>query len=476
MLRPLIVAVLLLCATPGVLAEDFQSKEQQDREEDEALIGWKGETFKPLKLTTNEEVSVLNQRLSQAKELLSKAEADAQNAAAALVEAKTEAERVNSELKVAKAKAEADTLRAELAKSQTRVASLESELSSQIASNKKMDQEDSLKKKAKHPPSRSSEWAPSLQEQRSIQENAGPNAHTGKDTNERLKPWIQTISWKPRAFVYHNFLSHQEAAHIISLASPQMKRSQVVGGPNSSKVNDIRTSAGMFLDRNQDSVITAVEERLAVWSQLPPSHQEGMQVLRYGPSNKYGPHQDGLGRVISVLIYLVEPEEGGETAFVKSDGWLHKEMSTQQGNLSSCAQGHVAYKPKVGDALMFYDVQPMYTEDDVFSMHTGCPVLKGVKWNAVKWIHGISYPDNGECEKNPDYMTGSNRGAGDCRNACKICQKCDSPDDLKCIRANRQKIGFANYDPEEYGILKDLVVGEIERSKEEFRKEYQATV
>ncbi len=29
------------------------------------------------------------------------------------------------------------------------------------------------------------------------------------------------------------------------------------------------------------------------------------QVLRYGPSNKYGAHMDGLGRVASVLIYLV---------------------------------------------------------------------------------------------------------------------------------------------------------------------------
>ena len=29
------------------------------------------------------------------------------------------------------------------------------------------------------------------------------------------------------------------------------------------------------------------------------------QILRYGPTNKYGAHLDGLGRVMSVLIYLV---------------------------------------------------------------------------------------------------------------------------------------------------------------------------
>lgn len=32
--------------------------------------------------------------------------------------------------------------------------------------------------------------------------------------------------------------------------------------------------------RNQDGVIKAIEERLAVWTGLPPSHQEDMQVLR----------------------------------------------------------------------------------------------------------------------------------------------------------------------------------------------------
>jgi len=47
-------------------------------------------------------------------------------------------------------------------------------------------------------------------------------------------------------------------------------------------------------------------------------------------------------------------------------------------------------------------------------MHTGCPVVEGIKWNAVKWIHGIPFredeflrglanphkvaPDPGSCE------------------------------------------------------------------------------
>ena len=32
---------------------------------------------------------------------------------------------------------------------------------------------------------------------------------------------------------------------------------------------------------------------------------------------------------------------------------------------------------------MFYDLQPNYKLEDDFSTHTGCPVVNGVKWNAV---------------------------------------------------------------------------------------------
>jgi hypothetical protein len=52
----------------------------------------------------------------------------------------------------------------------------------------------------------------------------------------------------------------------------------------------------------------------------------GLQVLRYGPTNQYKAHLDGLERVATVLIYLIPPEKGGETAFPKSNGWLHPEM------------------------------------------------------------------------------------------------------------------------------------------------------
>ncbi len=37
-----------------------------------------------------------------------------------------------------------------------------------------------------------------------------------------------------------------------------------------------------------------------------------------------------------------------------------------------------------------YKVQ-LCTSQDPYSMHTGCPVVRGVKWNAVAWLHGTPF-------------------------------------------------------------------------------------
>ena len=34
---------------------------------------------------------------------------------------------------------------------------------------------------------------------------------------------VEPISWQPRAFVYHHFLSDEECDHIVSLAKPQVR-------------------------------------------------------------------------------------------------------------------------------------------------------------------------------------------------------------------------------------------------------------
>ncbi|PNH08112.1 Prolyl 4-hydroxylase subunit alpha-3 [Tetrabaena socialis] len=245
----------------------------------------------------------------------------------------------------------------------------------------------------------------------------GVTRTTLHSANSSRPAWIQNISWKPRAFVYHNFLSDQEARHIIDLAHAQMKRSTVVGSKSEGVVDNIRTSYGTFLRRNQDPVIAAIEERLSLWSHLPVSHQEDMQVLRYGPTNKYGAHIDGLERVASVLIYLVAPEDGGETAFID--------------RCSRAPTGLAADAEEYKRAL----TEPYETLPDpgiCTDLHKMCET-----WASA-----------GECKNNAGYMTGSNAGLGSCRLACKDCEECANGD-TACYERNRESGGFLIFDEKE---------------------------
>ena len=63
-----------------------------------------------------------------------------------------------------------------------------------------------------------------------------------------------------------------------------MSRSGVVESKGGSAISEIRTSSGVFLDRGQDDVVKSIEERIAKWTLMPVGNGEGLQVLKYDPS------------------------------------------------------------------------------------------------------------------------------------------------------------------------------------------------
>lgn len=295
---------------------------------------------------------------------------------------------------------------------------------------------------------------------------------------------MQHVSWHPRAFVYHNFLSDEECDHLIKTAAPMMRRSKVVAKDGGSETHSIRTSYGTFLRRLVDPVVEAIEYRVANWTQIPIEHQEDIQVLRYENGQKYGAHYDSSKkfespRMATVLLYLSDVEYGGETAFPKGSEWLDPKLESQFGPFSDCAKGHVAVKPSKGDALLFFSMNPDGSNDPQ-AMHEGCPTLKGVKWTSTVWIHTLPFRVNyfvrpkqsdlphdpglcedwhekcsewaakGECEKNKDYMVlaqGDKSGA--CRRSCKACEVC-AENDRECYYRNRRSLGYLIYDENDF--------------------------
>lgn len=78
-------------------------------------------------------------------------------------------------------------------------------------------------------------------------------------------------------------------------------------------------------------------------------------------------------------------ESGGETVFP------HAERKVAGPGWSDCALNGLSFKPVRGDAVLFYSLHPDGREDPN-SLHGGCPVIRGEKFVATKWIHGAAPP------------------------------------------------------------------------------------
>jgi prolyl 4-hydroxylase len=191
------------------------------------------------------------------------------------------------------------------------------------------------------------------------------------------------LSSEPRIYMLENFLSDEECDHLIAHARPHLKRSVVVS-EHTEVVSGGRTSLGMFFYRKADPVITGIEERIAELMLLPIENGEGLQVLNYGVGAEYRPHHDyfdretpggiaclkrGGQRIATLIMYLANTEEGGETIFPIAE---------------------IKVKPVKGNAVLFYNCTPDGQEDPQ-TLHGGAPVIRGEKWIATKWLHPIEF-------------------------------------------------------------------------------------
>ena len=93
---------------------------------------------------------------------------------------------------------------------------------------------------------------------------------------------MEVLDEDARIFLFKNFITADEADHIISLAEPHLHRSQVITDREGDEgISNVRTSSGMFIDRGYDPIISDIERRIARWTLLPVGNGEALQVLRY---------------------------------------------------------------------------------------------------------------------------------------------------------------------------------------------------
>jgi prolyl 4-hydroxylase len=197
------------------------------------------------------------------------------------------------------------------------------------------------------------------------------------DVGDRRVPVLMHLP-EPRIVLFGDFLSKQECDRLVEAARPRMQRS-MTADPRTGEtmVDTVRTSRGMFFHRDETPLVRMIEARIAKLLQWPVSHGEHLQVLHYRPGDRYEPHYDyfdptqpgaapllarGGQRLATFLMYLREPERGGDTTFPDLG---------------------LSFAPKRGSALFFSYAVP---DPSSKSLHGGAPVQAGEKWVATKWL------------------------------------------------------------------------------------------
>ncbi|KAL5184123.1 putative prolyl 4-hydroxylase 9 [Glycine soja] len=252
--------------------------------------------------------------------------------------------------------------------------------------------------------------------------NLMPVGELGDDSITSIP--FQVLSWRPRAVYFPNFATAEQCESIIDVAKDGLKPSTLAlrQGETEDNTKGIRTSSGVFVSASEDKTRTldVIEEKIARATMIPRSHGEGdfklseespcfRHLISYAMRsikdiilimmhsillNMAHKRANGIPEerakwcyyMASFLLYLTDVEEGGETMFPFENGL------NMDGNYGYEDCIGLKVKPRQGDGLLFYSLLTNGTIDPT-SLHGSCPVIKGEKWVATKWIRDQELDD-----------------------------------------------------------------------------------
>lgn len=186
----------------------------------------------------------------------------------------------------------------------------------------------------------------------------------------------RVLSASPIVHAVPHFASAAECQWLIASAAPRLDRAGVYNNPTG--VDPGRTNQfAPFNFACSDLIVEMIRQRIANQLGAPPDCLEMAQVLHYGVGQEFVLHCDFLDpqslgeeierngqRVATVLIYLNESFEGGETSFPRLG---------------------VNHRGNTGDVLVFGNVDAA-GRPDPRSQHAGRPPTSGEKWVFSQWV------------------------------------------------------------------------------------------
>lgn len=172
----------------------------------------------------------------------------------------------------------------------------------------------------------------------------------------------------------NNILTKEECDELISLGRDKMVIASTLG----KQIDGYRTADNTWI--YEKTLLTdKIKSIVSEYTNTPISHQESIHIVRYGKGGEYKTHHDffhpntdyydnvmqnGGNRTHSVLFYLNDDFEGGETEFPK----LNIKVTPELGKL-------LIWENMNSDGTLNYD-----------SLHAGLPVIDGEKWILIIWI------------------------------------------------------------------------------------------
>jgi len=200
---------------------------------------------------------------------------------------------------------------------------------------------------------------------------------------------ISTVN--PRLHLVRNFASDFEMDHIIKNSFQNMRPQN----------QNAETGVVYELPMPGDSILENLEARMRSITpglgalRAPEFSGDGgdtLRVRRYLPDGTgfeggdfHPPHTDwytrpGMGTndalLVTMMIYLSTPEEGGETNFALANGGK---------SLPEGGQGF-NFKARRGDLAIWWSCTKAGKQDHK-SEHSAKPVKKGIKWNATRFLY-----------------------------------------------------------------------------------------
>ncbi|XP_076451216.1 prolyl 4-hydroxylase subunit alpha-2-like [Babylonia areolata] len=179
-----------------------------------------------------------------------------------------------------------------------------------------------------------------------------------------VSPWLrykqEILSLTPYICLFHGVARDREVKSLKRRVSGNMHRGRVQN-PQATGfiVSRDRISEMGWIHDSEDELVSAMSQRVKDFTWL-----EVEERLPHGPSSSEG-------------FQLTDVDRGGHTVFLRAGVSVAPSKQGQSGCLWPPASK--------GMALFWYNYSPAIRMERL-TLHAGCPVLKGHKWIANKWI------------------------------------------------------------------------------------------